>query len=455
MHNYISVPTLLVGFRQIIELTEEKKTHSGRTANVITGELEETENDRICPVCRRKGHIHGTQETSLRHLPIGFRLNVLRFCKNRYRCTGCGMTWQQKVIFKADKHFITQELYAFTEDLLAYGLTLKAVAEITGLGKNTVKEIDKERLQDKYTIDGKTLKKPEKQAKHIAIDEFKLHDGHKYATVIIDLDTGHILWLAHGKKKECVHSFIDYAGEEWMDGVEAVACDMNSDFQEVFEERCGHIAVVFDYFHIVKNFNDRVVSNVRKDEQARLRAEGDEKAAKSLKKSKYILTSNRETLQKKDKDAAAGKVLQAGSELFHRSEIKMKGGQEERYDSIIRENKLLFTADLVKEQLSLAFRMTDEAEMAKAIIEIIDECRATKNKHFIWFANLLENHFEGIIAHATYKISSGKIEGINNKIKTVRRAGYGYPDDDYFFLKLFDASRKTYVKNPLSHKICD
>ena len=80
--------------------------------------------------------------------------------------------------------------------------------------------------------------------------------------------------------------------------------------------------------------------------------------------------------------------------------------------------------------------------MSDQIKEIIDLCRATGNTHFIWFARLLENHLSGIIAHATFRISSGKIEGINNKIKTLRRQGYGYPDDDYFFLKIVDASRK-------------
>lgn len=63
--------------------------------------------------------------------------------------------------------------------------------------------------------------------------------------------------------------------------------------------------------------------------------------------------------------------------------------------------------------------------------------------HLRWFERLLGNHFEGIIAHATYNISAGKIEGINNKIKTLRRQGYGYPDDEYFFLKVFDVSRKV------------
>jgi len=89
------------------------------------------------------------------------------------------------------------------------------------------------------------------------------------------------------------------------------------------------------------------------------------------------------------------------------------------------------------------------------IIEIMDICQANGNPHLLWFKRLLNGHFDGIIAHATYNISAGRIEGINNKIKTLRRQGYGYPDDDYFFLKLLDASRKGYVRNPLSHKICD
>ena len=93
--------------------------------------------------------------------------------------------------------------------------------------------------------------------------------------------------------------------------------------------------------------------------------------------------------------------------------------------------------------------------MAEDIIDIMDTCEAAKNEHLMWFKRLLDNHFEGIIAHATYDISAGKIEGINNKIKTLRRQAYGYRDDEYFFLKLFDVSRKNYVRNPLSHKICD
>ncbi|NLH64539.1 MAG: transposase, partial [Erysipelotrichaceae bacterium] len=71
--------------------------------------------------------------------------------------------------------------------------------------------------------------------------------------------------------------------------------------------------------------------------------------------------------------------------------------------------------------------------------------KATENEHFLWFARLLESHFEGIVNHAKYHISTGKLEGINCMIKTERRKGYGYPDDEYFFLRLMDASRRKQI----------
>ena len=114
---------------------------------------------------------------------------------------------------------------------------------------------------------------------------------------------------------------------------------------------------------------------------------------------------------------------------------------------MLKENELLFLADMVKEKLSHAYTLDDECRMAKEITEIIDICNDSGNKHFIWFARLLENHFEGIIAHGTYKISSGKVEGTNNLIKTVRRKAYGYRDNDYSFLKIMVESRREYVGN--------
>jgi len=450
MH-YIMLPSELVGFTN--RTTETVKTASNREMYLLRGELKGSDEDCLCTKCGSMMHIHNRYEVNLRHLCFGHKLSCLRFTKLRYYCPRCTHSHMQAVPFQAKGHRISCELLNYTRDLLAYGLTNKEVAYITGLGKNTVKDIDLRRLQEKYTIDGQRLIKPEKQARFLGVDEFKLHDGHKYAVVIIDMETGHILWLAHGKKKATVYSFIEHVGKDWMEGVEAVATDMNSDFQEAFEERCPHVRIVFDFFHITKNFNDKVVSEIRKAEMKRLIIEGDLEAAKSLRRSKYILTSSKQTLARKDQEARNGKVLRKGSTLFDRESVVRREGQLARYEQLINQNKLLFTLDLIKEKLRDAYKLTDESSMGTAINEIIEICCETDNKHLLWFSKLLGNHIKGITAHATYPISTGKVEGINNKIKTLRRQGYGYPDDDYFFLKLFDASRKGYVRNPEAERI--
>ena len=440
VQEYLLIPSSLTGFHNT-DTTSEFLTN-GRKSLCMNGTLSLPE-ERICPFCG-KSHLHVNQRLNrtLRHLPVGNGTSIISFQNVQYLCLDCGRTHMQEIPFESEHHHITRELEDYICFLLArHSLTNKEISELTGVGQNIVKAIDKRRLEGLYVADGK-LRRPEAHARFLGIDEFKLHDGHKYATHIIDMKTGHILWISEGKKKQVVYDFIEHVGLEWMSHVEAVALDMNSDFQEAFLEKCPHLRVVFDYFHIVKNFNDKVVGEIRKDEQKRLIAEGDLEAARLLKHSKYIVTSSRETLARKDREAKEGRVLRKKGKVFSVSEVKRRDiGYLERYESILQKNRLLFTADLIKELLKEAYASRNESRMLKLITKILDLCANSGNKHMEWFWRLLVRHFDGIISHATYHISAGKIEGINNKIKTLRRQAYGYPDDEYFFLKLIDMSR--------------
>jgi hypothetical protein len=122
----------------------------------------------------------------------------------------------------------------------------------------------------------------------------------------------------------------------------------------------------------------------------------------------------------KDAQARTGEPISRSGSIFPKEEYVRKEGYEARYGELLSQNKLLFTLDLIKERLSLSYTREDEVLMADDISWIMDTCSASGNSHLQWFGRLLSNHFEGIIAHATYKISSGKMEGINNKIKVLR-----------------------------------
>lgn len=421
--------------------------YSNKTVYNIIGNYLDEENgkDLYCPICGNKLSNNGTSDISLNHLPFGENSTKLIVKQRKIRCSNkdCSYSHTYHCDFKAQYHNITCALEIFVNDLLAFGLNLTSISLITGLSRQVVKAIDLERLKEKYTVDGISLKKPDSYSKYLAIDEFKLHNGHKYATVIIDLQTGHILWLAHGKKKACVYNFFEYVGEDFMKHVEALACDMNSDFEEAFKDKYPHISIIYDRFHIMKNFNDKLISEIRKDEQKRLIDEGNDLEANSLKHSKYILTSCKQTRIKHDEDAANGKLVSKASSLFNKPEIKAKGNIEEKYQELITNNKLLFTVDLVKEQLNDMFNSSNETEAREKINKIIETCKGTNNIHFIWFSKLLENHLDGIVSYPKYHLSTSKLEGINNMIKTERRLGYGYPDDEYFFLRIMDRSHKN------------
>ena len=448
--NFLMIPNPFPDF--IYNSTEVKTLRCGKQAHLFHGDLYLSEEDRICPYCGTAMEVNQTFHTPLYHVPFGEACTGILVDKHQFLCPTCKRTVMQKIPFQAEHHRITRGLEAYIYGLLGDGLQHKEIARITGISPRVIGNIDRERLKALYTEDGK-LKKPERQATAIAIDEFSLHRFHRYATSVIDLETGHIIWIQEGKKKDVVYDFIRHVGLDWMKRVKVVSCDMNSDFEEAFRELCPHLKIVFDRFHIVKNFNDKVITTVRREEQKRLEEAGDKEAAKSLKNSRYILLSNPETLARKDQMANEAKPGRRESAVFPVRSASRKGGNQARYEALLKENELFFAMDLVKEMLRRLFSRTTVEEMESDIEEIVQTCNSTNNIHFEKFAELIGNHADGIVSHAIFPVSSGKIEGINNMMKTIRRSAYGYNDDEYFFLKAMDQSRQIYIRNPKSHKI--
>ena len=98
-----------------------------------------------------------------------------------------------------------------------------------------------------------------------------------------------------------------------------------------------------------------------------------------------------------------------------------------RYMDLIKNNKLFLVCDTIKEELKYAYKSSYKIQMLDSISNIIKICKGTCNTHFQWFSRLLSKHIEGIITHAIYKATNGKIEGIIQRIKTLRRKSYGLP----------------------------
>ncbi len=160
-------------------------------------------------------------------------------------------------------------------------LTVKHVADLLGLHWHTVKQIDKQRLK-------REVAEPDRsRLRYLLMDEFALHKGHRYATVVSCAETQQVIWLGEGRSRQAIRPFFTWLGEACTQ-IEAVAMDMNTAFDLEVQAHCPQAAVVYDLFHVVAKFGREVIDRVRVDQANRLR--DNRPARRVIKRSRWLLS---------------------------------------------------------------------------------------------------------------------------------------------------------------------
>ena len=329
----------------------------------------------------------------------------------RLQCKDCGAVKQPCLGFADPKKHYTRPLKRFVIDLCRI-MSIQNVAELTGLSWDTVKEIHKTYLRRKYK--SFNLKK----VRHIAIDEVYLGKKRKYITLVIDLRTGRIIHIGKGKGKDALKGFWRRLKRSKAN-IEAVATDMASGFMAAVLEKLPKADLVLDHFHLVKWFNDKL-SLLRR--QLYREATKMEKAV--LKGSRWLLLKAPENLKahhdcKKDERAR----LQAALEL----------------------NQPLAMAYYMKERLRLLFQCADRGRANNELTAWIREADSSGIRVLKDAARMLLIWKPFILNWYNYRISTGKLEAINCKIGTLQRNAYGYRDEEYLKLRIFNLHNSTYA----------
>ena len=172
-----------------------------------------------------------------------------------------------------------------------YGMTLSRCASICHTTPAIVKEVDKARLS---SLAGDM--RPRHYSSHLAVDEFLIEHGHRYCTIVIDADTGELLYLEKGKRKEQLMHFFRWVGDDFMSHVEAIAMDMNTNYSQAVKEGYPSISIVYDTFHIIKWYNDQVVDSLRRQEGKRLKKVADKLASEGRKDEATMVEEERKLL---------------------------------------------------------------------------------------------------------------------------------------------------------------
>lgn len=354
-----------------------------------------------CVCGRRFSTYYDCREQFVRDLPWGpwSRVDLLvpRF---RVDCPDCGVkTEQLDWLDRGRRH--TRRLAQAVALACREVRSIKAIAETFGLGWDTVKAIDKQALQCE-------LNPPDFEGvRHLAIDEFSIKRRHTYGTIFLDIEHNRVLWVCATREKAAVVDvFTNVLGAKACEGIEAVSMDWWEGYRAAVEECLPNASVVWDLFHVVKKYNHDVIGRVRLDEASRCETQEERKI---MKKTKFILVKNPRNLT--DDEPA-------------------------RLRQLLRANRRLFTVYVLGDALKKLWDYKYPRAALKWFEGWYRNAIYSRIEPLKTFARSLKHRFDGVIAHCNHPISSGVLEGVNNKVKVIKRLAYGFRDQDYFFLKI-------------------
>lgn len=353
-----------------------------------------------CAGCGRTvTRIHETITRKVRDLPILDAQTWLLVPRRRLLCPNCGPSLER--LSWLDRYARVTRRLAESVARLCRVLTVKHVADFFGLSWDQVKEIDKRALRDQVgTVDLSSVEV-------IGMDEFALHKGHRYATVVVEPYRKEVLWIGQGRSRESIRPFFELLGEAGCRRLKAVVMDMNASYEQEVRRHSPKAAIVYDLFHVVAKFGREVIDRVRVDEANRLRH--DKKARKVVKTSRWLLLRNRQNV---------------------------KEGDMLRLQELLEANQNLMTVYVLKEDLKQLWRFDCVEEAALFWEQWYRRAIESGIKPLMLFARRLEGYLHGILNHCPWPLHTGLLEGINNRIKVIKRMAYGFRDHEYFFLKI-------------------
>ncbi len=349
----------------------------------------------------------GHEERTFRSLPIGGKRTSVVLPIPRVECLECGLVRQVAVDFAEPRRRHTKAFARYALELSRL-MTIQSVAQHLGVSWDVIKELQQQDLEQRFG-------KPKlKHLRRIAIDEIAIGKGHQYLTVVLDLDSGCVVFVGDGKGGEALQPFwkrLRSSGAK----IEAVATDMSPAYIAAVQQSLPHATLVFDRFHVIKLFNDKL-SNLRRDQYH----SATEAHKKLLKGSRWLLLKRPENLD----------------------ETK---NESQRLQEALDVNQPLAIAYYLKELLNEVWEQEDENEARLFLLDWIALAEASGVKMLIKFAKTLRDHAWGILAYYDFPISTGPLEGTNNKIKTMKRQAYGFRDRNFFKLKIYSIHETEYA----------
>jgi transposase len=341
-------------------------------------------------------------------LPIGGRPTSVVLPIPRVECRACGLVRQVEVPFAEPRRSYTKSFERYVLEL-SRRMTIRDVAHHLDVGWDLVKDIQKRDLSRRFA-------KPKlKHLRALAIDEIAVAKGHRYLTVVMDLESGAVVFVGDGKGADALKPFwkrLRPSGAK----IQAVAMDMSAAYRVAVATHLPKAKIVFDHFHVIKLFHEKL-SDLRRA----LYREATEVQHKAvLKGTRWLLLKGAENL-----DPAKD--------------------EKRRLQEALKLNEPLAVAYYLKEDLRRFWEQPGKRFATTFLDGWLRRAFASGIKILQQMAKTLAAHRSGLLAYYDVRITSGPLEGTNNKIKTMKRQAYGFRDLEFFKLKILAIHETKYA----------
>ena len=280
-------------------------------------------------------------------------------------------------------------------------MTLQDVANHLQVSWDTVKEIQRRHLETRYA------KPPLKGVRRIAIDEISVGKGHRYVTVVLDLDSGAVVFVGEGKGADALDPFWKRLRAARVK-IDAVATDMSAAYTLAVRENLPGATHVFDRFHVVKLFNEQL-SELRRELYHEATTKLDKKV---LKGTRWLLLKNPDNLDESRNERA-------------------------RLEEALELNSSLAAAYYLKEDLRQLWEQPTRVAADCFLDRWCARAEATGIRRMQKLAKTMQAHRRGLLDWYLHPISTGPLEGTNTKIRVLQRQSYGFRDRAFFRLKIY------------------
>ena len=377
----------------------EQVKHS-RDGGVSYFHLRAPDSCRRCPRCGQRDVIRrGTVERVVHAPRLGLDRTLLYITVPRLECQHCEQVLTATLPNVEPRCQYTKSFARMAIDLRKM-MTTRDVADYLGVSDRMIRDIDRKYL-------AKNFGQPRlKDLEIIAIDEIYLGSRQKYVTIVIDWRTGAIVYVGDGKGAAALDRFWKRLSGSRAK-IQAVATDMSNAYYAAVAKHLPQAKHVFDRFHIVKLMNDKL-STLRRE----LQAEADRLGQQMLKGLRWLL-------------------------LKYQAHLDPLKNERTRLDEALKWNESLAIAYYLKEDLRQLWEQPDKTTAGKFLTDWCGRAEASGIKVLQTMSKTLRTHRRGLLNWYDFPISSGPMEGINNKIGALQRMAYGYRDKEYFMHKLY------------------